>query len=110
MFCGSCGASNPDNSTFCYRCGQKLSIVEGGPALNAQRSPESAHTPQGSSARTDGKAVASLVLGILSVTILWIIAGIPAIILGHLSRSSIRRSIGELKGNGMALAGLIMGY
>jgi len=61
-------------------------------------------------ARTDGKAVASLILGILSVTVLSILAGIPAIILGHMSRASIRKSMGELKGSGMALAGLITGY
>jgi type II secretory pathway pseudopilin PulG len=36
--------------------------------------------------------------------------GIPAIILGHLSRGDIKRSMGRLGGGGMALAGLIMGY
>lgn len=60
--------------------------------------------------QTDGKAVTSLVLGIMGLTILSFIAGIPAIILGHLSRKSIRESMGRLKGDGMALAGLIMGY
>jgi type IV pilus assembly protein PilA len=60
--------------------------------------------------QTDGKAVTSLVLGILGVTIFSFIAGIPAVILGHLSRKSIRESMGRLKGDGMALAGLIMGY
>lgn len=60
--------------------------------------------------QTDGKATASLVLGILSLLIFSFIAGIPAVILGHLSRKSIRESMGRLKGDGMALAGLIMGY
>jgi len=60
--------------------------------------------------QTDGKAIASLVCGIASVTILFILAGVPAIVLGHISRSEIRRSAGRLKGEGMALAGLIMGY
>jgi Tfp pilus assembly protein PilE len=60
--------------------------------------------------QTDGKAIGSLVCGIASVTILSILAGIPAIILGHISRSEIRKSGGRLKGEGMALAGLIMGY
>lgn len=59
---------------------------------------------------TDGKATGSLVLGILSLFPLSIFAGIPAVILGHVSRSSISRSGGRLKGGGMALAGLIMGY
>ena len=60
--------------------------------------------------RTDPKAVWSLVLGILSLTCFWILTGIPAIVLGHISRSNIRKSLGVLKGEGMALAGLIMGY
>ncbi|HEX4997685.1 MAG TPA: DUF4190 domain-containing protein [Terriglobia bacterium] len=61
-------------------------------------------------APTDGKAIGSLVLGILSLTILSVLAGVPAIILGHISRGNIRKSMGQLKGEGMALAGLIMGY
>jgi type II secretory pathway pseudopilin PulG len=59
---------------------------------------------------TDGKATASLVLGILSITVFSFLAGIPAIILGHMSRSNIQKSMGKLKGEGIALAGLIMGY
>ncbi|HZS28042.1 MAG TPA: DUF4190 domain-containing protein [Candidatus Angelobacter sp.] len=62
-------------------------------------------------AKTDGQAVASLVLGIAALFLcLSIFAGIPAIIFGHLSWSRIRRSMGRLKGEGMAMAGLIMGY
>jgi type II secretory pathway pseudopilin PulG len=64
----------------------------------------------GPEAQTDSKAIWSLVCGILSITCFWILTGIPAIILGHLSRSSIRNSMGRLKGEGMALAGLILGY
>ena len=64
----------------------------------------------GTEARTDSKAIWSLVCGILSVTCLWIIAGIPAVVLGHVSRSAIRNSMGRLKGEGMALVGLILGW
>ncbi|HKF22386.1 MAG TPA: DUF4190 domain-containing protein [Candidatus Angelobacter sp.] len=61
--------------------------------------------------QTDGKAVASLILGIVSIVFcLSLIAGIPAVILGHLSKSNIAKSMGRLKGDGMATAGLIMGY
>ncbi|MGH9710287.1 MAG: DUF4190 domain-containing protein, partial [Candidatus Acidiferrales bacterium] len=34
----------------------------------------------------------------------------PAIILGHLAQTEIRKSGGRLQGDGMALAGLILGY
>jgi type II secretory pathway pseudopilin PulG len=61
-------------------------------------------------AKTDGKAVASLVLGVFSVTVFSVLAGIPAVILGHVSRSNIKKSMGRLRGEGLALAGLIMGY
>src|SRR5436853_444777 len=60
--------------------------------------------------QTDGKAIGSLVCGILSLVCFSFLTGIPAIVLGHISRSSIRNSMGRLKGEGMALAGLIMGY
>jgi type II secretory pathway pseudopilin PulG len=60
--------------------------------------------------QTDGKAIGSLVCGIISLVILPILASIPAVILGHMSRTAIRKSMGRLTGDGIALAGLIMGY
>lgn len=60
--------------------------------------------------QTDGKATGSLILGILSMLCFSFLAGIPAVVLGHMSRKNIRESMGRLKGDGMALAGLIMGY
>jgi len=51
-----------------------------------------------------------MILGILSMLCFSFLTGIPAIILGHISRSNIRKSMGRLKGDGMALAGLVMGY
>jgi hypothetical protein len=74
----------------------------------AQYSPGYFPPPQ--QAPTDGKATASLVFGILSLICFGIFAGLPAIILGHLSRGEVKRSMGRLSGAGMALAGLIMGY
>jgi Na+/pantothenate symporter len=60
--------------------------------------------------RTSPLAVWSLVLGILSLLCFSFFAGIPAIICGHMGRSRIRDSQGALKGEGMALAGLILAY
>jgi type II secretory pathway pseudopilin PulG len=60
--------------------------------------------------QTDGKATASLVLGILSILCFGLLTGLPAIILGHISRGNIEQSRGRLTGAGMALAGLILGY
>jgi len=55
-------------------------------------------------------AVWSLILGILSVITCGPFTGIPAIICGHLARSKIKMEPETLTGDGMALAGLIMGY
>src|SRR5207302_10179523 len=56
---------------------------------------------------TSGKAIASLVLGLPFV---FFPTAVLAIVFGHWSRSEIRESAGRLKGAGMALAGLILGY
>ena len=72
-----------------------------GPASTpAQVSPQSA--------KTYGMAIASMICGILGL-LLWLPC-IPAIILGHLGLSAIKKSAGALKGGGMAVAGLVMGY
>src|SRR5258708_30298228 len=105
MFCFKCGQNFDSPSAVCPRCNT--------PSATANRSataPLSGAQPASAGPQTDGKAVASLVLGILSITCFWILAGIPAIILGHMSRSNIRNSAGRLKGDGQATAGLIMGY
>ena len=60
------------------------------------------------SSSTSGLAVASLVLGILSWVVCPLVGGIAAVITGHLARGSIRRT--QRGGDGMALAGLILGY
>ena len=38
------------------------------------------------------------------------ITGIPSVIFGHIAKSAIKRSGGALTGNGLATAGLILGY
>jgi competence protein ComGC len=105
MFCNQCGQQVPDSSTFCNHCGANLQTT-------APSVPYPVVPPTGpvENVPTDSKATFSLVLGILSLTIFSFLAGIPAIILGHMSRSNIKKSMGKLKGDGMALAGLIMGY
>lgn len=58
----------------------------------------------------DGKAIASLVLGIMSmVCCTGILTAIPAIILGALARRDILRSQGATGGEGMAIAGIVTG-
>jgi len=67
----------------------------------ARPSPRSTQAP-----RTSGLAIASLVLSIFGCTG---IAGIAAVICGHLARKQIRHNP-QVAGKGLALAGLIIGY
>ena len=57
---------------------------------------------------TSQLAIWSLVCGCLSI-LCWPFTSIPAIILGHLGLSQIKKTPG-LQGGGMALGGLIIGY
>jgi hypothetical protein len=64
--------------------------------------------PPRGAVQSNGKAVASLVLGILSF-IFTILAGIPAIILGTLALRDASRSRGRVGGQGLAIAGIVLG-
>jgi hypothetical protein len=58
-------------------------------------------------ARTNGLAIASLACGLAQFAF-GPLATIPAIVLGHMARSQIKRT-GE-QGGGLALAGLVLGW
>jgi Domain of unknown function (DUF4190) len=58
--------------------------------------------------RTSGKAIAALVLGIVSIFAFGFIAGLIAIILGVLARKEIDADP-SLGGRGLATAGLVLG-
>jgi hypothetical protein len=55
-------------------------------------------------------AVISLIFGILGWTALFGIGSIVAIVTGHMAKNEIRGSMGRLGGDGMATAGLVLGY
>src|SRR5947208_16471365 len=99
MLCSVCGNPVSDGERFCRVCGTQIagaSISSSPPAVGAA-----------GSAQTSGKAIVSLVCGLFFVLLP---AAIIAIIFGHLSLSEIRKSAGHLKGEGFAIAGLVLGY
>lgn len=57
--------------------------------------------------KTNGKAIWSLVLGIVGLVCCGFLAGIPAIILGNMAKKEI--DAGQGTGRGMAQAGFILG-
>lgn len=107
--CSRCAASVQEGVSFCPSCGNGLSGIPAPMARTSGLSPVNPATytePQ----ETSGKATASLICGILAYLILPFLAAIPAIILGHLALSDIKKTAGRLKGNGLAIAGMVMGY
>jgi type IV pilus assembly protein PilA len=100
VLCSGCGNNLSANEKFCTACGRPLSAST---TVTPAVSSPAAITP----AETSGKAIASLACGffffLFPVSIL-------AIVFGHLSLSEIRNSAGRLKGEGVAIAGLVLGY
>ena len=66
--------------------------------------------PAAASRPTSTLAVVSLVAGITSWLLLPFVAGLAAVICGHMARSEIRRAPDRLEGDGLAIAGLVLGY
>lgn len=94
MPCPYCSEQISTNSIRCNHCG---SVV---------RQPGPVSAP-GVPPTTCGLAIAALVLGLIPCTC---VPSLLAIIFGHIALSKIANSNGQLKGRGMAIAGLILGY
>ena len=60
--------------------------------------------------QTSALAITSLVSGILGWTLLPFLGSLAAVITGHMARGEIRRSPDTLEGDGMAIAGLVLGW
>lgn len=120
--CPFCAEAIQDDTQVCPHCQTKVTgNVYAPPAAQAaapppppgnySQSPTSAPPIGGdvyptAPAETSGKAIGSLV----SALVFPFFGGIVAIVLGHISLSEIKKSAGRLKGGGLAMAGLILGY
>jgi hypothetical protein len=96
--CTNCRGSLADFVAICPYCGVSQPVPQLAMAQPAWGAP-----PQNSN-----KAIASLVCGVLLCFGLF--TNIPAIILGHLALTDIKRSGGRMAGKGLAIAGLVTGY
>lgn len=95
MICEKCGTPNEAGTGFCVRCGASLTQPAGGYYT----------TPAPAPAKEPGKgfAIASMILGILSVACLGgLIQGILALIFGGVAKSKGSTS-------GMATTGIVLG-
>lgn len=73
-------------------------------------SPQVYHSYPTGMVRTSGLAITSLVCGIVGLLTCLVLAGIPAVICGHMALNQIGQDPTRIGGRGMAIAGLIMGY
>ncbi len=105
-YCPSCGHQiQQDDVKFCPQCGIQLQRAEM-PRTNA--APAGPLPPAPSiKPETSGMAIGSLICGIF---FFFFPSAAAAVVLGHMSRSDIRRSGGRKTGAGMALVGLVLGY
>jgi|SRR5580658_796797 hypothetical protein len=98
-FCRGCGNSMAAGERFCGICG-KDPLAPASPGVDPG-------VAFGLPPETSGKAILSLVSGVLSFVLPF---ALVAVILGHWSLSEIRKSAGRLTGRGLAIAGLVLGY
>ena len=98
MLCTN-GHNNTDDARFCavcgtntFRAGSQIGVVQG-------------QVPFTNAVTNNGLAIASMVLGICWVY--WI-GSILALIFGYVARGQIKRT--HRKGDGMAIAGIVLGW
>jgi hypothetical protein len=100
--CDQCNFENEIDTIFCPQCGAAIGLIDA-PKTGAMSDPVLPITSR--------LSIASLTLGILGIFLSFlVIPWVLAIIFGHRARGKIRRSNGALKGSGLALAGLVLGY
>jgi len=59
---------------------------------------------------TSSLSITSLIMAVLGWTLIPVVGGIIAVITGHLAKKEIRQSNALLGGEGIATAGLVLGY
>jgi len=129
--CSKCRASNPDDAEFCSACGYILAPAGGDrqgtmpPPGTPDRSLQDASAGgegyygqpyyqqpplRVATVNNNGKAIASLVVGILGLTSCPIVASVIALVLGYQARREIAGSGGWQTGDQLAKAGVIIGW
>jgi len=102
MNCPYCSEVISEDTQFCPKCGTQM-----GTPIPTPGTTRLAPLPPGFTPPTSGMAIGSLICGLF---FFFLPSSIAAVILGHVSLSEIRKSAGRLGGQGLATAGLVLGY
>ena len=108
VYCSACGHLNPASRRTCRQCGTGL-VSREPPVTPRAPAPAPLQARQ-----SNGLAIASLVLGIVSLPSSCChgggaLLGIGAVVLGFIARRQIRQSAGAQQGDGLAVAGMVTG-
>jgi hypothetical protein len=128
MFCTRCGTNNEANARFCRQCATPLASTKSNeppypgyqgsqnPGFQGQQphsyQPLQSYAPQSYpnvSQGASGRAIAALVLMLLSFFMCGPFTSIPAIILGKQEMDAIKRGQASRAGDGLAKAGFYGG-
>ncbi len=131
-FCPNCGAVVPPDHPYCSQCGAKVGDVPPGtaatpPAPGPAARPTYTYPGPGVAppgpyaypyygppvvphAKTEGLAIASLVIAIFSFFFCPFIGSVIAIILGYIARDRIGAAQGRVEGDKLAHAAIVVGF
>jgi hypothetical protein len=90
-----------NNNHHCPKCQTYVPFQDVRPITNAPSRP----LPQ-----MDNQAFFSMLLGFFSFVFVFLLASVPAVILGHKALKRLNSQVNPLKGKTMAIMGLILGY
>jgi hypothetical protein len=106
--CGHCGFVSFANAGHCKQCGNALPVAQSG--AGAQHYPVPFQAFEDGAKKRKGLAVASLVLGIVSVPTLGLlgVGALTGIILGVMALTRANKRPHEYGGRGLAIGGLVL--